>query len=222
MVYFSFDPFPPKFSQMKFSLPSQILIATNNKGKFVEIESLLNQINIKAIPTFQFNIEEPEETGTTFAANSLLKAKYYANKTGLVALADDSGLCVEALNNEPGIYSARFAKNDEGKNDFNLAFEKIFTELKKIDAEKNPRAHFICNLTIFDPKTNFEISFEGRVDGILTFPPLGNKGFGYDPIFIKDGMNQTFGEIDPELKDHISHRGAAFQKMVNWLQNHGL
>lgn len=207
---------------MKFSLPSQILIATNNKGKFVEIESLLNQINIKAIPTFQFNIEEPEETGLTFAANSLLKAKYYANKTGLVALADDSGLCVEALNNEPGIYSARFAKNAEGKNDFNFAFEKIFTELKKINAEKNPRAHFICNLTIFDPKTNFDISFEGRVDGVFTFPPRGNKGFGYDPIFIKDGMSQTFGEIDPELKDRISHRGEAFQKMVNWLQNHGL
>ncbi len=207
---------------MKFSLPSQILIATNNKGKFVEIESLLNQISIKAIPTFQFNIEEPEETGTTFAANSLLKAKYYANKTGLVALADDSGLCVEALNNEPGIYSARFARNAEGKNDFNFAFEKIFTELKKINAEKNSRAHFICNLTIFDPKTNFEISFEGRVDGILNFPPLGNKGFGYDPIFIKDGMSQTFGEIDPELKDCISHRGEAFQKMVNWLQNHSL
>lgn len=207
---------------MKFSLPSQILIATNNKGKFVEIEALLNQIHIKAIPTFQFNIEEPEETGTTFAANSLLKAKYYADKTGLVALADDSGLCVEALNNEPGIYSARFAKNAEGKNDFNFAFAKILTELKKIDAEKNPRAHFICNLTIFDPKTNFEISFEGRVDGILTFPPIGNKGFGYDPIFIKDGMSQTFGEIDPELKDSISHRGEAFQKMVNWLQNHGL
>ncbi|MES2961848.1 MAG: RdgB/HAM1 family non-canonical purine NTP pyrophosphatase [Pseudomonadota bacterium] len=201
-----------------FSLPSQLLIATNNKGKFFEIESLLNQINIKAVPTFQFNIEEPEETGKTFAENSLLKARYYALKTGLTALADDSGLCVDAMNGEPGIYSARFAKNDRGENDFNFAFEKISAAIKN----DNFAAHFICNLAIFDPKTNFEISFEGRVDGKLTFPPRGNKGFGYDPIFIKNGMNQTFGEIDPKQKDQISHRADAFLKLVNWLKNPGL
>ena len=206
-----------------FSLPSQLLIATNNKGKFTEIESLLNQINIKSVPTFQFNIEEPEETGKTFAENSLLKARYYAKKTGLMALADDSGLCVEDLNGEPGIYSARFAKNATGKIDFNFAFEKIFTELKKIGITPNqkPKAHFICNLSLFDPKTNFEISFEGRVDGTLS-SALGNKGFGYDPIFTKNGMSQTFGEISPNEKDQISHRGDAFYKLVNWLKNHNL
>ncbi len=201
-----------------FSIPKQLLIATNNKGKFFEIESLLNQINIKAVPTFQFNIEEPEETGKTFAENSLLKARYYGSKTGLMALADDSGLCVDAMNGEPGIYSARFAKNERGESDFNFAFEKISAAIKN----NNYAAHFICNLALFDPKTNFEISFEGRVDGNLTFPALGNKGFGYDPIFIKNGMNQTFGEIDPEEKDQISHRADAFLKLVNWLKNSGL
>jgi XTP/dITP diphosphohydrolase len=201
-----------------FSIPTQLLIATNNKGKFFEIESLLNQINIKAIPTFQFNIEEPEETGKTFAENSLLKARYYGSKTGLTALADDSGLCVDAMNGEPGIYSARFAKNERSENNFNFAFEKISAAIKN----NNYAAHFICNLGFFDPKTNFEISFEGRVDGNLTVPARGNKGFGYDPIFIKNGMNQTFGEIDPKEKDQISHRADAFLKLVNWLKNSGL
>ncbi len=199
---------------MTFKLPNQILIATNNRGKFSEIAALLDSINIKAIATFDFNIEEPEETGATFEENSLLKARYYAAKTGLVSLADDSGLCVEAMNGAPGIYSARFAKNADGKNDFDSAFKKIAAEITT-----NSRAHFICNLTLFDPKTDFAISFEGRVDGNLIFPPRGNKGFGYDPIFIKDGMNETFGEIDPQLKDQISHRGEAFKKLTKFLAN---
>lgn len=202
------------------AIPQKILIATNNKGKFAEIKTLLNQINVEAVPSFQFDIEEPEETGSTFAENSLLKAKYYANKTGLFALADDSGLCVEALNNAPGIHSARFAINEKtGKRDFNFACEKIFLELakKNITREQEIAAHFICNLSLFDPKTNFEISFEGRVDGTLAFPLRGDKGFGYDPIFVKDGMTETFAEIDPELKDKISHRADAFKKLVNWL-----
>jgi XTP/dITP diphosphohydrolase len=200
-----------------FSLPKKLLIATNNKGKFTEIAALLSQINIESVPTFQFNITEPEETGATFAENSLLKAKYYAKKTGLTALADDSGLCVEAMNGKPGIYSARFAKNSEGSDDFDTAFAKIFAEITK-NSPKNWRAFFICNLSIFDPKTNFEISFEGRVDGNLTFPPVGNQGFGYDPIFIKDGLNKTFGEMSPQEKDQISHRADAFEKLVKWLE----
>ncbi len=205
---------------MTFQLPAEILIATNNRGKFTEIAELLQSINIKAIPTFDLNIPEPEETGATFAENSLLKAQYYARKTNLFSLADDSGLCVEALSGAPGIHSARFAKNSAGKNDFNFAFEKIFTELKKlgIDSARNPRAHFICNLTLFDPKTNFTISFEGRVDGKLAFPARGTQGFGYDPIFIKDEMEKTFGEIDPQLKDQISHRFDAFNQLVFWLK----
>lgn len=210
---------------MKFSLPKKILIATNNKGKFFEIESLLKTVNIEAIPTFQFNIEEPEETGKTFTENSLLKAKFYAQKTGLTALADDSGLCVEALNGKPGIHSARFALDEKtGEKNFPLAFEKIFFELQEIgiNSAKKPKAFFICNLTLFDPQTNFSISFEGRVDGTLIFPARGNKGFGFDPIFIKNGMDKTFGEIDAAEKDQISHRADAFKKLVNWMKNSSL
>ncbi len=187
---------------------SRLLIASGNAGKISEISALLTPFGIKSIPASQFNLPEPEETGKTFAENSLIKAKFYGEKTGIVALADDSGLCIEAMNGEPGIHSARFAQKN-----FPEAFEKISKKIKK-----NPRAYFVCNLTIFDPEKNFSISFEGRVDGTLIFPPRGDKGFGYDPIFIKDGMTKTFGEIDPQEKDQISHRGEAFKKLINWLK----
>lgn len=203
----------------------KILIATNNPGKFKEIQSLLKPFNIEAVSTFQFNLEEPEESGKTFAQNALIKAQYYAAKTNLIALADDSGLCVEALNGAPGIHSARFAIDEKtGEKNFPLAFEKIFFALEElgIKSSQKPRAYFICNLTLFNPQNNFSISFEGKVDGHLIFPPRGNKGFGYDPIFIKNGMNKTFGEIDAQEKDQISHRGDAFQKFSSWLRNSGL
>ncbi len=217
----------------QFKIPSELLIATNNRGKFIEIESLLKEISIAAIPSFQFNLEEPEETGLTFAENSLLKAKFYSLKTGLTSLADDSGLCIEELGNAPGIHSARFAIDDKtGEKNFPLAFEKIFFELKEkgFDLKSETlhkstdkptdkaRAHFICSLALFNPKTNFSISFEGRVDGTISSQPLGNKGFGYDPIFIKNGMSQTFGEIESSLKDAISHRAEAFKKFSSWIQ----
>lgn len=195
----------------------KLLIATNNKGKFEEISALLSPFKIQAIPTFQFNLEEPDETGKTFEENSLIKAKYYAKKTGLIALADDSGLCIDAMNGKPGIYSARFAMNEKGEKDFGNAFKKIAQNISQ-----NSAAHFICNLTLFDPNTDFAISFEGRVDGKLLAQPRGNQGFGYDPIFIKNGMEKTFGEISPDDKDQISHRGEAFKKFINWLQKRSL
>lgn len=194
-----------------------LLIATGNKGKFSEIAALLEPIGIKAISTSQFNLEEPDESGKTFAENSLIKAKFYAEKTGLVALADDSGLCVEAMNGAPGIHSARFALDDSGQKNFPAAFKKISEKIGK-----NRRAFFICNLSLFDPKKNFSISFEGRIDGELTFPARGNQGFGYDPIFIKNGMEKTFGEISAAQKDKISHRAEAFSKLVKWLNKSGL
>lgn len=203
---------------------SEILIATGNKGKFSEISSLLQELNIKAISPEPYNIAEPEENGSTFAQNSLIKAKYYAKKTNLIALADDSGLCIDLLDGQPGIHSARFAydKNNKQK-DFNIAFKKIEKALE--EKGKNPKkdlikAHFICNLTIFNPQNNQHFSFEGRIDGKLTFPPQGNKGFGYDPIFISEDFfesNLTFGQINPELKDKISHRAKAFAKLQNFL-----
>lgn len=198
---------------------NKILIASNNQGKIKEITALLAQINIAAIapknlPEFE-NFTEPEETGATFEENSLIKAKFYAKTANLPALADDSGLCVHDLDNEPGIHSARFALNDQGQKDFPHAFQKILTKLPE---NSTKTAHFICNLTIFDPITNQSHSFEGRVDGKLC-QPRGDKGFGYDPIFIKDGLDKTFGEIDPATKDQISHRADAFKKFLNWLKN---
>lgn len=194
--------------------PTEILIATGNKGKFHEISALLAAIGIKAIPSFQFQLTEPEETGSTFEENSIIKAEFYGKKTGLVSLADDSGLCIEAMNGGPGIHSARFALDENGQKNFEQAFEKI-----AVKTTQNKRAHFICNLTIFDPKNDFHISFEGRCDGELTFPPRGNQGFGYDPIFIKDGLTKTFGEIEASKKDSISHRAKAFEKLCDWLVN---
>ncbi|MBU6140642.1 MAG: RdgB/HAM1 family non-canonical purine NTP pyrophosphatase [Proteobacteria bacterium] len=198
---------------LQLSDSSRLLIASGNAGKVSEISALLTPLGIESIPASQFNLPEPEETGKTFAENSLIKAKFYGEKTKIVALADDSGLCVEAMNGEPGIHSARFALDEKGQKNFPAAFKKIAAK-----TGENPRAYFICNLTLFDPEKNFSISFEGRVDGILTFPPRGDKGFGYDPIFVKDGMTKTFGEIDAEEKDQISHRGEAFKKLISWLK----
>ncbi len=203
-------------------LPRKILVATNNSGKFVEISDLLKQINIESIKPAA-DIAEPEETGETFAANSLLKAKYYAAKTGLVSLADDSGICIEALNGKPGIHSARFALDELGQKNFPKTFDRIAEMLKEKGIEPcGAKAHFICNLTVFDPIANVSESFEGRIDGTLTFPALGNQGFGYDPIFIKDGLEKTFGEISAMKKDSISHRAEAFKKLVKYFSDRNL
>jgi XTP/dITP diphosphohydrolase len=193
----------------------EILIASGNKGKLVEIAELLGAVGIKAISAADFNLEEPEETGATFAENSLIKAKYYGDKTAMISLADDSGLCIDALDGEPGIHSARWAINENGEKDFALAFKKIEQELinKNTNFTKPVAAYFICNLTLYNPQTKQSQSFEGRVDGTLAFPARGNKGFGYDPIFIADGFEQTFGEILPQQKDQISHRSKAFQAL---------
>jgi XTP/dITP diphosphohydrolase len=206
------------------SLPKEILVASNNQGKIREISDLLGQVNILAKKPSELeafnNFQEPEETGSTFGENSLIKAKFYAKKSGLISLADDSGLCIHDLENQPGIHSARFALDKNNKTNFNFAFEKIFNALAKkgIEPQKNEiRAHFICNLTIFDPKTEYFHSFEGRVDGKIV-KPKGSLGFGYDPIFIKDDMQKTFGEIAAKEKDAISHRGDAFKKLLAWLQ----
>ncbi len=194
---------------------SKILIASGNKGKLKEIAQLLKEIEIKAISAADFNLEEPEETGNSFAENAFIKAKYYGDKTGLVALADDSGLCIDLLDGQPGIHSARLALDENGKKNFDLAFQRIEQQLiaKNIDLQTQIiKAHFICNLTLYFPKTKQTQSFGGRVDGKLTFPPRGTNGFGFDPIFIADGFEKTFGEMLPKDKDKISHRSKAFEK----------
>jgi XTP/dITP diphosphohydrolase len=198
----------------------KILIATNNNGKFLEIAKLLESLEIQAVPASSLNLIEPEENAETFTENAFIKAKFYGDNAKILTLADDSGLCIEALENNPGVRSARYAIDNNGNKNFEFAFEKIFTELQKknIFSEQKPSAFFVCNLCLYNPKNNFKINFEGRVDGYLTYPALGNKGFGYDSIFIKNGMNQTFGEIDSIFKHQISHRAEAFLQLENWLK----
>lgn len=198
----------------------KILIATNNNGKFLEIAKLLDSLEIKAIPASSLNLIEPEESAETFAENAFIKAKFYGDHAQILALSDDSGLCIKDLENAPGVHSARYALDENGNKNFTLAFEKIFAELQKknIFSSQKPPAFFVCNLCLYNPKNNFRINFEGRVDGYLTYPALGNEGFGYDPIFIKNGMNKTFGEIDSTFKHQISHRAMAFLQLENWLK----
>jgi XTP/dITP diphosphohydrolase len=195
----------------------KILIATGNKGKLSEISKLLQEINIISFGISDYNLKEPEENGLTFEENSIIKAKYYGDHAGNIALADDSGLVIPTIDNQPGIYSARWAPD---KN-FNIAFATIKEKLqeKNINPFKDKiSAYFICNLSLYNPKNGQINSFEGRVNGFLQFPPKGDKGFGYDPIFIRKSDKLTFAEINPEEKDKISHRADAFRKLVKFFK----
>ena len=188
---------------------STLVVASHNKGKVREIFDLLAPFGIAVKGAGELDLAEPEETGKTFAENAILKARAAAMAAKAYALADDSGLSVAALNGAPGIYSARWA--GEGR-DFSTAMNKIarlFQELKLTNAS----AKFVCSLALCDPQGNAEV-FEGDVRGRLEFPPRGNNGFGYDPIFVANGMKQTFGEIDPAAKHAISHRANAFKKFA--------
>lgn len=189
---------------------STLLIASHNEGKVAEIREMLSPLSIKVISAKEANVPEPEETGTTFAENARLKAEHAAAASGLPALADDSGLAVAALSGAPGIYSARWAGPEK---DFTIAFDRIRSEL----GNKNTAAYFVCALALALPQRETQV-FEGRIDGRLTFPPRGNRGFGYDPIFIPDGYAITFGEMPPEEKNRISHRARAFEKFENHLK----
>lgn len=194
----------------------KIVIASHNEGKIKEIGELISPLGISVVSASEMGVDEPEETGKTFAENALLKAKNTAEKTGLPALADDSGLAVTALDGAPGIYSARWAGKDK---DFGKAFLRIKQELaaKNVKDANTTHAYFICALCFAVPKEDPQI-FEGRIDGKLTFPPRGNHGFGYDPIFIPDGYDVTFAEMDSLKKHSISHRARAFEKFVKYLR----
>ena len=195
----------------------RLVVATHNPGKLREIEELLSPFGVQPIGAAELGLEEPEETGSTFRDNALLKARAAARGSGLVALADDSGLCVEALDGAPGIYSARWAG---AAKDFGAAMARVERELEARGAALPRRAAFVCVLALAYPDGAVE-TFEGRVDGTLVFPPRGAAGFGYDPIFRPDGHERTFGEMGPEEKHGIpadgslalSHRARAFQKL---------
>lgn len=187
----------------------KLLLASHNKGKVREISALLAPFNVEVISASKLNLEEPEETETTFIGNALLKARAGAKASGLVTLSDDSGLEVFALNGDPGIYSARWAGENK---DFNFAMKRVENELLAKNTS-DYGARFVCVLALVYPDGTEE-TFEGFVNGNLTFPPKGDKGFGYDPIFIANGETETFGEMDPNKKHAMSHRAMAFAKFV--------
>jgi len=189
----------------------RLVAATHNPGKVPEIEALLGG-HYEVVTAGALNLPEPDETETTFAGNALLKARHAADRSGEVALADDSGLSVAALDGAPGIFSARWAGPDK---DFAFAMRKVEERLEEIGSpndDSGRRAWFTSALAVAWPDGP-AVVVEGKVEGRLTFPPRGDRGFGYDPIFIPDGYDQTFGELDPKLKDSISHRARAFEKL---------
>ena len=195
---------------MRLPRGSQLVVASHNEGKVREIKALLGPHGIQAISAASLGLPEPEETGTTFAANARIKAEASAKAGHHAALADDSGLCVEALDGAPGIYSARWAGPAK---DFRVAMNRIHDELRHKGLSTSA-AKFVCALAIAMPSGE-ECVFEGEVHGHLSFPPRGTRGFGYDPIFIADGMDETFAEIDPARKHAISHRAKAFEKLLH-------
>jgi XTP/dITP diphosphohydrolase len=190
--------------------PGKLVIASHNPGKVREIRALLEPYGIEPISAASLDLPEPEETGTTFAANALLKARQAADLSGLPALADDSGLCVDALNGDPGIFSARWAGETK---DFVAAMRLVEENLSKAPKDSGRDAHFVCALALCWPDGS-DVEVQGRVDGVLVNPPRGDHGFGYDAMFVANGQTQTFGEMDPEAKHAMSHRADAFAKLV--------
>jgi XTP/dITP diphosphohydrolase len=192
----------------------KLVIATHNPGKLREIQELLAPLGIDCVGAAEFGLPEPEEIGNTFVDNADLKAREAADLSGLPALADDSGLSVDALHGLPGIFSARWAEDEAGNRSFMRAMERVWCEVEEAGPDAGHDAHFACALSLAWPDDGQVQSFEGRVDGTLTWPPRGDRGFGYDPMFVPAGYDQTFGEIDPEVKHRISHRADAFRKLV--------
>ena len=189
---------------------TEIIIGTNNDGKYKEICALLPG-EIKKHSPKEFKILGPEEKGASFKENSIIKASYFSKKTNLVCLSDDSGLEINLLEGKPGIYSSRWTGK---KNNFNSAFEKIYKDVKSVkkDWENYNSARFICCMTLFWPKCE-SYSSKGIIKGKISSAKKGKNGFGYDPIFIPDGYNQTFGEMESKLKMSIDHRFNAFLKI---------
>lgn len=187
---------------------SKLVIATHNPGKLPEIAAFLDGFGISLISAGELGLAEPDETETSFTGNAILKARAAALASGLPALADDSGLAVAALNGDPGIYSARWAGPQK---DFTLAMQKVEDALQASGATDR-RAAFMCALSLVWPDGHDE-TVEGTVKGALVWPPRGNNGFGYDPVFVADGYDITFGEMEPDAKHAIGHRADAFAKL---------
>ncbi|MEO5336571.1 MAG: RdgB/HAM1 family non-canonical purine NTP pyrophosphatase [Magnetospirillum sp. WYHS-4] len=185
----------------------KLVIASHNAGKVREIGELLAPFGVEVVSAGALGLAEPEETGWNFVENALIKARAAAQASGLPALADDSGLAVEALGGKPGIHSARWAGPEK---DFGLAMKKVWNALAGVD---DHRAHFACVLALCWPDGHCE-TFQGKVFGTVTWPPRGDKGFGYDPIFLPKDRQITFAEMEPAEKHEMSHRAEAFRRLV--------
>ncbi len=192
--------------------PGKLVIASHNQGKVREIRALLAPYGIEPVSAADLGLPEPEETEDNFAGNALIKARASAQGSGLVALADDSGLCVAALDGAPGVYTADWAETSKGR-DWFMAMHKVEAKLEALGPEVDRSAAFICTLALVWPDGHSEI-FEGRSEGHLVWPPRGMLGFGYDPVFVPLGYDQTYAEIEPDAKHKISHRADAFAKLV--------
>ncbi|MXP28438.1 RdgB/HAM1 family non-canonical purine NTP pyrophosphatase [Porphyrobacter algicida] len=195
----------------------RLVIATHNAGKLKEIGLLLDPYGVECISAGSLGLPEPAETGTTFVQNALIKARAAAEGAGIVSLADDSGLSVDALDGRPGVYTADWAERqwfegDPGR-DWFMAMGKVEGMLQAKGADASRACAFHCVLAIAWPDGEYAV-YEGRAPGTLTWPPRGTMGFGYDPVFVPEGYGQTFAELDPEEKHRISHRADAFARLV--------
>lgn len=193
--------------------PGKLVIATHNVGKLREMTALLAPYGMATVSAGELDLPEPEETGTTFIANAELKARYAADLSGLPALADDSGLCVEALGGDPGVYTANWAETADGRRDWMLAMTKVQEKLAALGPDVSRAATFVSTLSLGWPDGHIE-SFEGRIDGTLVWPPRGDAGFGYDPMFVPLGETRTFAEMPFEEKQANNHRARAFAALV--------
>jgi XTP/dITP diphosphohydrolase len=190
--------------------PGKLVIASHNPGKVREIADLLRPHGMDVVSASELDLPEPEETEDSFAGNAELKARAAAEAAKLPALSDDSGLCVHSLGDHPGVYSARWAGPDRN---FGLAMGKIEEMLQELGPKTPRNAFFVCALSLAWPDGHVE-TFEGRVDGTMVWPPRGEHGFGYDPVFMPVGHDITFGEMEPNIKHAMSHRAHAFGKLI--------
>ena len=195
----------------------RLVIATHNLGKLREIAALIEPLGIACVGAEELGLPEPEEIGNTFADNADQKAREAADLSGFPALADDSGLSVDALHGLPGIFSARWAEDSDGKRDWMRAMKRVWTDIEVAGPDASRDAHFACALSLAWPNDGQIETFEGRVDGKLVWPPRGDKGFGYDPMFVPAGHEETFGEMDQAEKHKITHRADAFRKLTKAL-----
>lgn len=191
---------------------TRILIATHNAGKLEEMQQLFSPFGVAVVGAAELNLAEPEETETTFVGNARIKAHAAVAATGLAALADDSGIEVEALDNAPGVFTADWAETPQGR-DFTMAMIKTYEKLEAVDAAYPRRARFRATLVLAWPDGHDEV-FEGKVNGSLVWPIRGKTGHGYDPMFQPDGHDLTFAEMDPAEKNRVSHRADAFAKLI--------